>query len=195
MSYWINTEWVDPEYQEMKYENYKLLFKELKKPPMRILDIGCGFAWESRIFSREFGSELWLVDGDSKNNNAKPSNSKDVDYHASSDTFMFYHPLSLLEEEFKNSNLTNYNLIDCNNIKIPENIKFDLVVSWLSCGFHYPVNTYRDLILNHSDRNTRIFLDIRTHVKTGEPYLDSGVEIVKILSQRKKVINAEVRLV
>jgi hypothetical protein len=52
------------------------------------------------------------------------------------------------------------------------------------------------LILQHSHENTRIFLDIRIHLKTKEIfYADSGIEIIKILSKHRKHISAEVRFV
>lgn len=195
MTYWLNEEWTNPDYQKRKQENFDVLAAELKHPPTTLLDIGCGLAWESRLFNKHYNTELWLLDGDSKDNENKPSNAKDVNYHNTSDEFLFYHPLSVLHENLKRLGLTNYKLVDCNNIDIPDDKKFDIITSWLSCGFHYPASTYRNLILKHSHENTRVFMDIRTHVKTGEPFLEEGVEIVKILSRHKKVINAEIKFV
>ena len=85
---------------------------------------------------------------------------------------------------------------DVNNISIPKDKKFDLITSWLSCGFHYPVSTYKDLILQHSHKDTRIFLDIRLHLKTKEIFHnDNSIEILKILNRHRKYIAAEIRFV
>ena len=90
----------------------------------------------------------------------------------------------------------NYNLIDVNDISIPKDKKFDVITSWLSCGFHYPASTYKDLILQHSHENTRIFLDIRVHLKNKEIfYNDNNIKILKILSKYRKHISAEIRFV
>lgn len=191
--FWLNGEWADPNYAEIKKLNFEILDKELTTPPLKILDIGCGLAWESRMFNKKYNSELWLLDGDSSNNDNKPSSASDINYHTTADDFLFYYPLSKLDEELKHRGTKNYHLIDCNNITIAEDIKFDIITSWLSCGFHYPASVYKDLILKHSHNNTRVFLDIRTHIKTKEVFSEEGVEIVKKIHQQKKSVIAEIR--
>jgi hypothetical protein len=196
MSTWLSGEWSTPEYQAAKKLNFDLLDAELANPPTSILDIGCGLAWESRMFNDKYGTELWLLDGDTSFNESKPQSSSEVNYHVSPDDFLFYHPISWLKEQLDAKGTKNYNLIDVNNISIPKDKKFDVITSWLSCGFHYPASTYKDLILQHSHENTRIFLDIRLHLKTKEIFHnDDSVEILKILSKHRKHINAEIRFV
>ena len=55
---WINKEWFTDGYQTDKKENFNLLDDYLEIKPLRILDIGCGLAWESRMFSEKYGTEL-----------------------------------------------------------------------------------------------------------------------------------------
>lgn len=196
MSSWLSGEWSTAEYQAAKKLNFDLLDAELKNPPASILDIGCGLAWESRMFNDKYGTELWLLDGDTSFNANKSESASEVNYHVTSDEFLFYHPITWLKEQLDAKGTKNYNLIDVNNISIPEDKKFDVITSWLSCGFHYPASTYRDLILKHSHENTRIFLDIRIHLKTKEIFHnDNGVEILKILSKHRKHVSAEIRFV
>ena len=199
MSTWLSTEWSTPEYQAAKKLNFELLDAELTTPPTSILDIGCGLAWESRMFGDKYGTELWLLDGDTASNANKLESASEINYHVSPDEFLFYHPLSWLQEQLDANETKNYNLIDVNNISIPKDKKFDVITSWLSCGFHFPASTYKDLILRHSHENTRIFLDIRVHLKTKEIfYNDNSIEILKILSKNNKHskhINAEIRFV
>jgi hypothetical protein len=187
--------WDTELYRGYKKENFEILDKFLVTPPMRILDIGCGLAWESRLFNEKYNSELWLLDGDTRDNESKSSKASTINYHASAAEFLFYHPLSKLDIELKKLNTKNYHLIDCNNINIPEDVKFDLITSWVSCGFHYPVNTYRDLILKHSHANTQIVMDLRImNKRTGTPEKEEGVEIVNVIAQRNKYIMAELTL-
>ena len=196
MSTWLSGEWSTPEYQAAKKLNFDLLDAELVNPPTSILDIGCGLAWESRMFSDKYGTELWLLDGDTSFNANKPQSAREANYHVDSAEFLFYHPMSWLKEQLDSKETKNYNLIDVNNISIPKDKKFDVITSWLSCGFHYPATTYKDLILQHSHENTRIFLDIRTHLKNKEIfYNDNGIEVLKILSKHRKHISAEIRFV
>jgi SAM-dependent methyltransferase len=187
--------WDTELYQSYKKENFEIIDKFLDSAPMKILDIGCGLAWESRMFNEKYNSELWLLDGDTKDNDSKSPTAMTGKYHTSVDEFLFYHPLSELDIELKKLGTKNYHLIDCNNINIPEDIKFDLITSWVSCGFHYPVNTYKDLILNHSHPNTRVVMDLRViYKKTNMPEKEEGVEIINVISQRNKYIMAELKL-
>jgi len=192
---WINASWSTPEYQAEKKKNFDVITAYLKSTPANLLDIGCGLAWESRMFGNQFNTELWLIDGDANNNKDKDSNSKETNYHESANSFLFYHTLELLDAELKKLNTPNYHLIDCNVLNIPNDVKFDIITSWLSCGFHYPVSTYKDLILKHSHKDTRVIVDLRTMGKGQEPILESGVEVVSILEKYKKHVTAEIRFI
>jgi len=192
---WIDDVWFTELYQQLKKENFEIANSYLTTPPVRILDIGCGLAWESRLFNQAHGSELWLIDGDVKNNDTKSSKAVARAYHADPNEFLYYYPLEKLDKELKKLNTKNYHLIDCNNIQIDEDIKFDLITSWVSCGFHYPANTYRDLILKHSHSGTRIIFDMRSKRKQNNAILEDGVEIVHQLNKRPKYITAEIKFV
>lgn len=194
-SRWMTGEWARPEYQQDKKQNFDILTQHLTESPINLLDIGCGLAWESRLIENKYGTNLWLLDGDVTANSDKPSYSSEIKYHNSTEDFLFYHSLDTLDKNLKQLGTKNYTLVDCNNIQIPENIKFDLITSWLSCGFHYPVSTYKDLILKHSHENTKIIVDLRIHIKTKEVFLEEGVKIVNILGKYSKHINAEIKFI
>lgn len=191
---WINEEWLTTNYQAHKRENFELLDKILPEVPKRILDIGCGLAWESRMFQQKYGTELWLLDGDYDDNDHGPSRTQmQARYCQDVKDFAFYYKLDFLKNKLDQLGTVNYHLIDCNNINIEKTIKFDLITSWVSCGFHYPVSTYRDLILEHSHENTVIVMDLRILAKTTGPIVDSGIEIVSILQTRPKYATCQIR--
>jgi hypothetical protein len=59
---------------------------------------------------------------------------------------------------------------------LSEDLKFDLITSYLSCGYHYPLSTYKELILKHSHKDTKLVFDIRN--RKGALILEEGVEVV-----------------
>jgi len=193
---WISNEWNNPAYQEIKKNNFLALDSYLKHSPTTILDIGCGLAWESRRFNEKYKTKLWLIDGDVTNNDVKNKKAKDLNYHTSANEFLYYNSLSRLDTELKKLGTTEFTLLDCNNLKLPD-IKFDLITSWLSCGFHYPVSTYAAIIKKHSHRDTRIVFDLRTHIKTKEIILEDCFEVVSVIGttgKSGKSVTAEIRL-
>ena len=149
-----------------------------------ILDIGAGVAEHGRAFQDRFGSTLWIVEGHAENNKNKKSTAVKSKFRQSSDDFLYYHDLATLDARIKNLGGKNYHLIDCENLQvIPEDMKFDLITSWKSCGFHYPVNSYADLIKKHIHANSLIVMDIR--VIKGQLQLDHGWSIVEQLYKHK----------
>jgi hypothetical protein len=102
---------------------------------------------------------------------------------------MYYYPLDHLKGELDKLNTKNYRLYNANNFDVPDHVKFDLITSWVSCGFHYPVSTYRELILKHSDQHTRVVMDLRNTVP-----LESGVTVVNAVNQRRKYTTCEIKI-
>jgi SAM-dependent methyltransferase len=192
---WVNEEWFTDAYQRHKQENFDLLDTYLGTGPKTVLDIGCGLAWESRLFNKKYGTELYLLDGDFDDNAQDDRVQQQARYTIDSKNFAFYYKLNFLQNKLDELNTQNYHLLDCNNIDIPEDIKFDVITSWVSCGFHYPVSTYRELILRHSHNNTVIVMDLRILAKQQNPLVDSDFEIVKIINQRAKYATAHIRFI
>lgn len=193
---WINEEWFTPDYQDHKRKNFEILDQYMSKPPTSILDIGCGLAWESRMFNHKYGTRLTLLDGDYDNNSQDPFHTQmQARYCENAKDFAFYYKLDFLKQELDKLDTRNYELVDCNSIDIDQDKKFDLITSWVSCGFHYPVTTYRDLVVSHSHPNTVVVMDLRIPAKAPQPILEPGVEIVQILNRRPKYATCHVRFV
>ena len=192
---WINEEWFTDVYQQHKRENFDLLDAYLGSSPKTILDIGCGLGWESRMFNEKYGTELYLLDGDYDDNAQDERIQQQARYTSDAKDFAFYYKLDFLRNELDKLNTKNYHLVDCNNIDISEDVKFDLITSWVSCGFHYPVNTYRDLILKHSHEHTVVVMDLRILAKQGQLIVEDGIEVVEILNNRKKYSTSHIRFI
>jgi len=147
--------WARDDYIHGKTVNFNIVNSYIKFKPKCILDIGCGFATESKLFQETYGSELYLLDGEFSESNG----TRQVRY-GSVENMSFYNKITDLKRYYDSQNM-QYNFVDANNIQIDENVTFDLVYSFLSCGFHYPANTYMDLINKHTNENSFIIMDIR----------------------------------
>lgn len=148
------TAWESNEYIDAKLQKIEKLKLHIKSPPKNILDIGCGPAIESEYFQKEYGSYLYLLDGN------KTSDKKREVSFGSVDTMNFYNDIETLREDYDSRNL-NYTFLDATgDIELPD-IKFDLVYSFLSCGFHYPVTEYLPMLKSCTDENSLIMFDIR----------------------------------
>jgi len=134
-----------------------------------------------------FGTQHWLLDGDSSSNTKE---TKDVGWRATANKMAFYNTLDQLNIKLQELGTKDYTLVDANNININNNVKFDLVYSGISCGFHYPADTYRDLIEKHSHSNTKIIFDLRKkRVAQGD------INIKRQLLQGPKHVKCEIQFV
>ena len=187
--------WTSESYIQKRRDNFEKVDAYLNQPIRNILDIGCGFAWESRFFQEKYDCDLWLIDGDNNNNLNKPETASYGKWNVEKEDLLFYHSLDYLDQKLKEFDTKKYQLVDCNNINIPENIKFDLITSWLSCGHHYPVSVYKDLMLKHSHENTRIVLDVRAKGVSTHFIGVEGFEIINVvISRGKKRSTVEIKL-
>ncbi len=158
----VNTEyykehWLHEGYIKATEEIFQQVDAYLGRAPKRILDIGCGFANVSNLFQKKYGSELWLLDGDFADN---PESADRVNKFGPVDNFQFYTPVSDLKAQWERQAMT-YRFVDANNLDIPDDIKFDFVCSWISCGFHYPISVYKDLIKKHTTEESVVIMDFR----------------------------------
>ena len=158
--------------------------------PETILDIGTAYAQVPEMFQRKYNSQLYLLDGDASSN--KPNQVRDIGYGESSN-FQFYTNKMKLIEDYDRRGL-KYNFIDAQRIQIP-NINFDLIMSCTSCGFHYPLNTYSNLISAYSNTQTKIIIDLRkATLKDQLEKFEIKFEIVDILRDQGKSVKALIKL-
>ena len=147
------------------------------------------------MFNEKYGTELYLLDGDFDDNAQDDRIQQQARYTTNSKNFAFYYQLNFLRNKLDELHTQNYHLVDCNNIDIPGDVKFDVITSWVSCGFHYPASTYRELILKHSHANTVVVMDLRIHAKQTNPIVEPNFEIVEIINQRAKYATSHIRFI
>jgi SAM-dependent methyltransferase len=156
-----HTSIINIEAWEKDYNEIDNVLKKLNKNNINlILDIGCGMAHRSILLSKKYNSELYLIDSDCSNNDNTKTRGNKFD---TADNFKAYFHLIDIHNKLKKYNV-KYKLYDYNkNIDINNNIKFDIICSFLSCGFHYPFETYNFLYSKYSNKNTLFIFDIRNN--------------------------------
>lgn len=154
---WINSEWQSDEYKKNKGISFNLIDSFLTEAPRNILDIGCGMAFESEMFQSKYNSNLYLLDGDFESSINATRDRK----FGTADSMAFYTKIDSLKSSFDKRNL-KYNFVDANNIQLPSDLKFDLVYSNVSCGYHYPLSTYLELLKMHTTEDSILIFDINS---------------------------------
>jgi trans-aconitate methyltransferase len=186
---WMNGVWKTNEYETVKKISFELLDSFLTSPPTNILDIGCGLAFESELFQRKYNCNLYLLDGDFELSENATRDRKYGDVQS----MAFYSKIPDLIDSFNKRNL-RYNFVDANHIDIQKDLKFDLIYSNVSCGFHYPLNTYYDLLKKHTNENSVIIFDINSRYLTEQ--LEDLFEVVenKNYPGQKKILKCKLKL-
>lgn len=167
-------EWRTGRYIADKKANFKLVDSYLKTEPRKILDIGCGFAYESQWFQEKYDCDLYLMESDVE---TTKDNNRTIRY-GSVDDFAFYTRMHELHSQWKSQGM-RYTFVDANNPQVGD-VTFDLVYSFLSCGYHYPANTYMDFILKHTTSDSLIILDIRHITK------QKNINVIDVIAQEAK---------
>ncbi len=148
-----------------------------------ILDIGCGIAGIDVLISNYYKNEvgIFLID--------KTLVDKKIHYHFENNG-SFYNSLPLAKK-----------ILELNGVK-PEQIQFqeatddnqinfsgsfDLVISLISWGYHYPLSTYLDEVYNKLNNRGIIILDIRKNTG-GEKEIEKKFGNYKIIFETKKYL-------
>ena len=143
---------------EVDFQNLKPHL-EGDKPEYKILDIGAGFSGISVFLFHFLGkkTKFCLLDRDSVTADWK------IGYHHDASSFSSYNNFSLVKMFLKARGLhpNKIKTIDINKQAFPENDNFDIVISLLSMGYHYPIDVYADGIRKTTNKGAQIFLDLR----------------------------------
>jgi SAM-dependent methyltransferase len=174
--------WNKPGYIEGKRQLFERIDGYIGRPPRRILDVGCGFAKTSELFQKKYGCELYLLESDISN-----SPGKRIGKWGTAESFQWYLPIDRLREAWDSQGMT-YTLVDGANLQVPNGVKFDVVYSWLSCGFHYPVSTYKKFIQDHITDDAIIIMDFRGNLTAQQKAdLDNkDYEVIKVIESSDK---------
>ena len=150
--------WNSKEYVDYRYKLYESFKQYLGVPPKTLLDIGCGFAHEAGWFNTEHGTDIWLMDKNRKDENHDDKRHNDF---GPADNFEPYNSFTSIRSSLKSRGCFDYRLLEPFDIGWKDSPSFDVIMSISSMGFHYPVNTYKNFIVEHSHADTKVFCSLR----------------------------------
>lgn len=173
--------WLSPEYINESLNKFYKIEKYLQGTDAifnNVMDIGCGVAHIPQHFQNKYGSNLFLLEGSSK------------DHHT------FYGKLEDIDFQLQRKGIQNYELIDITylgpNFK-PLYKKMDLITSFLAVGHHFDVQPFwSKWIKEHSTDETKIIFDLR---KKSLQRRCKGVKIVEVIDENDQKILAEVKII
>ena len=121
--------------------------------PKRVADIGCGYGFFDLFLNHRYGSELLLIDIESNDRRHFGFEDEAAGYTSLKTARRF-----LMANGVPAASISTWNP-EKNDLDGPSRI--DLAVSFLSCGFHFPVDMYLPFFRFGVARNGAIILDLR----------------------------------
>lgn len=155
-----------------EYQTVKSYLKAEGIKPKSLVDIGCGHALPDLFFQRDFKPRFTLVDIEHT----------DDQYHGWADSGSGYASLAAAKALLHANGAAKTKVATLNPIKEPgklSGLSADMVISFYSCGFHYPVDDYADLMVQTLENGGLVCLDLRKHYLRSRPaplarVLDAG---------------------
>jgi SAM-dependent methyltransferase len=123
------------------------------KKPRAIADIGCGYALFDLFLARDFGCDLFLIDLESNDTRHFGFQPEGAAYSSLSVAKQFLVDNGISEPSIKTLNPEKDDVDALRDL--------DFAFSFLSCGYHYPWQTYAKLFQEGLGENGRIIIDVR----------------------------------
>lgn len=170
--------------------DFNTFSKHLPHSAATVLDIGCGIGGIDVLIDRHFSSKnekpnFVLLDTDGR---AKKSHfgyaPKDSAHNALAATERF-----AVRNRIERERLT---LVNINQQSFPKDRRFDVVLSLLSWGFHYPVNEYAALVHETLSKSGVVILDVRKN-SSGEEDLKRHFDSVDRIFESEKFFRVACR--
>lgn len=137
-----------------EYQPLRLYLKQTGRVPQHVIDIGCGQAITDAFFAADFGSRLTLVDIEMT----------EGQYHLWKDEGSGYGSLADARAMLQANAVASDHITTINprlSPKAMQDLRGDMVSSFYSCGFHYPIADYADLMLQTVAAGGIVVLDMR----------------------------------
>lgn len=159
------------------YNEYKNLAPHIPAKTSSVLDIGCGLAAIDVFIYQHLQNNTPSI-----NLFDKTVIDNKIHYNYEK-TGSYYNSLELAEQILIKNGVVGQHIycFDTSETEKLSKTKFDLIVSLISWGFHYPVSTYIELIDKISHDQTRLILDIRKNTD-GKHILNNVFPHSKLIS-------------
>ncbi|EDM70544.1 hypothetical protein RAZWK3B_05347 [Roseobacter sp. AzwK-3b] len=155
-----------------EHQPVKAYLKDIGLRPKSMIDIGCGQAIPDLFFQRDYKPRFTLVDIEQT----------DDLYHNWAGQGSGYASLDCAKALLHDNGAAKSKVTAINPLKDPaamEGLKADMLISFYSCGFHYPVDDYADLMVQTITDGGVVCLDLRKRYLRRRPeplarVLDAG---------------------
>jgi SAM-dependent methyltransferase len=154
--------------EESSSAEWNALWPVIDNKPERILDFGCGLGRMSVFAHSKFQDpsiEYVLYDG-----NSVPE--KEGDGTGFTRRRIFYNDLRMTELFCRSNDLTNYAIINAENQPVTDAGGVDLVMSFLSLGYHYPIEDSLDEIISILNPGGVVAAGVREGLYETDMFLD-----------------------
>ncbi len=138
---------------------YSIIKNYLIKGPRNILDIGCGVAGIDIMLNRHYVAEnqkpnFYLLDKSEVNSKVYYG----IEKHAA-----YYNSLGIAKELLEANGVEDKRIFmqEVDDKPFFPNDKFDLVISLISWGFHYPISTYLEQVYERLNVGGQLIVDVR----------------------------------
>jgi len=146
-----------------------------------LLDIGCGIGGINIFLSQHYKSP-------ETTHYCLDKTQTDTIYYGFKERAAFYNSLEFTKDFLSMNGIKKINLLLANeNNTIETNENFDLILSLISWGFHYPVETYIDQAYTHLNCGGHLIIDIRKKTQ-GLEIIKDKFENIKTISETEKKI-------
>jgi SAM-dependent methyltransferase len=163
-------------------QDYHVIRPYLPETAASVLDVGCGIAGIDAALFKHYGGlpQLYLLDRTETSNAGFE--------YGMGGVHRFYNSLELAQQ-FLTANGVNpaqIHLLDAQpGFTFDKTHHFDLVISLISWGYHYPVETYLDQVYDRMNPGGHLILDVRKG-HGGEDQLRSRFGNLQIISETGK---------
>lgn len=149
----------------MVKKDFNLIKNYLPNKCDSILDIGCGLGLSNIPIYKKYKCKVNLLDktemkDKSERNDFSYSNNKG---HGFNKEYYFYNSMDASKKTLEDNGIKTNDIIlyEVGNHHDLFDMKFDIISSLLSCGWHYPIETYLDLMKKTLSPSGIIIIDIR----------------------------------
>jgi SAM-dependent methyltransferase len=146
-----------------------------------ILDIGCGIGGIDVLLSQHYKSQethFYCLD----------RTQIDSIFYGFNKTAAFYNSLENTKQFLQLNEVRNINILEANSrYTIPTDEKFDLIISLISWGYHFPVDTYLKDVYSHLNDRGHLIVDIRIDTDGIETLKGKFPSVINIKQSEKKI--------
>lgn len=147
-------------------EQYEVIRPHLNAaPPKRIADIGSGMGLFDLFAMQDFDCHATLID-------IEEGKERSFGYKANGAGYMSLNSAATMFEA-NGIAADRFALVNPKHQDYAGHAPFDWAVSFISCGFHYPLNVYAKLFEDCVPSGGRLLLDVRRRTKPQFEYLET----------------------